>query len=82
MPRLQFGSGHALDVTMLEATIAFALDVLADVLGIKEVATAPARQRAKTETRTMSFITMLPPSSLQIGIGVDCNEIKYSGLGT
>jgi hypothetical protein len=51
--------------------------VLADVLGIKELATAPARQRAKTETRTMSFITMLPPSTFRTGISLNSNEVKY-----
>lgn len=44
------------------------LAVLAEVLGIKELATAPARQRAKTETRTISFIARLPPSIFLEGL--------------
>jgi hypothetical protein len=61
-PGLQLGTGSALETTRLEAaTMLAAVAVLAADFGVRELAAKPAKTKAKTERRTMVFMTRLPP---------------------
>jgi hypothetical protein len=77
-PGSHHGDGDALEITMFGVAIALAPAELADVLGVNELATTPAKTRAKTETRTISFMTRLPPGAFLTRLGMNCNETEYS----
>lgn len=65
---------------MFGVEIALAAAVLADVFEVNELAKKPAETRANTETRTISFMTRLPPETFLTRLGMNFNEEEYSSL--